>query len=161
MNEKEENNEIPEHILDLAAMTVGEFVPIANGYEYTFIVTDKPPVKNQKEWQGKPAGFKWAWECIILEKTIVVDELDDKVLTRDNVDKAKAIMALEPGKVYVLELPKGGTQNLADFIKNNGFIRMAMHRTGAGSQTIYHFAGKPVEMPKDAGKKSSKKSTKK
>jgi len=132
----------------------GDFLSIANGFEYILSInTEIEPREVEKTWEGKPSGSKFQWRSNLFDLKIDQPILSE-ALKLTNLKKWEKIMSIKKGSDYILELPKGASRDLAEFLlkqkKKN--ILISMIRTGEKNSTKYNFKLAILEAPKEKAK---------
>lgn len=132
-----------ERLKELAKMSVGgNFLRFDNGWEFIFQIVNFEPIEVEKEYQGKKAGHKFQWNILLKDVRINNQKIVDYKM-EINPDKSKKITEQEFNTAYTLELPRGATKELAQFILDNKVkhsTEISMVRKGEKSNTTYHFA---------------------
>ena len=141
IEEEEENNKWFDDMYgDLAGMAIGSFLPVASGYRYDFkVAPDKKPEHEPKSVRdGKEFGERWKWEILLMDFAVVKKSYAE-ILKDENPRKHERIMNLQLNEVYILSLGKKATAQLAQFLRENGLVKVRMVRSGSGFQTVYKF----------------------
>lgn len=146
LRRKEEKSEhtisdIEDMINILADMPMSAFIPIDNGFSYTISVApDKMPIKTEKEGyiEKDKKQTKWQFE-VLLHDFKIHNKSYAEILETENEKKYDKIIKLQLGDVYILELGKQGTVALAKAIREYGYVKFIMYRTGSKFKTMYHF----------------------
>ncbi len=124
-------------------IAAGNYIPLANHVKYVFTINDirKEPEKVEKTFEGKAAGFKWAWN-IHLVGAGFLDTVDAQYLKKHNEKKFNAIKDLKKDNDYELELSATATKQLSTFLIENEAGEatvISFIRTGEKAQTKYAF----------------------
>jgi len=129
----------------------GDFLTLANGFEYIFSIKTEIELREvEKTYEGKPSGTKFQWRCNLFDLKIEQPVLSE-ALKLTNLKKHEKIMSIKKGQDYILEIPKGASRDLAEFLlkQEKKDILISMIRTGEKNTTKYNFKLAILEAPEE------------